>query len=253
MLRLPVPPLRYYKVSGPDRVEWLQGQLTQDISSLSSGDWKRTAALTATGQMSADGAVWVFDDQVILGLDRHADGAADALASRIVMEDVAFDAVDKPVVALVGAKVDGELALPIDHVGIPGFDIIAPSVDPGTEQIDYETARVEAAVPLAGIDYDSKTLAMELGPHFIQTRIAFGKGCYTGQEIVERIRSRGRTNRQWVGLRSDGPIGDIESVRITSRATSSKFGFIALAFVPVALSEVGTKLDGAEVVEIPFK
>ena len=253
MLRLPTPPFRYYRVGGSECAEWLQGQLTQDIASLKPGEWKRAAALTATGQLSADGAIWAFDDHYVLGLDRYAEGAAEALAARIVMEDVEFEVIEKPVLSLVGGKVEGELALPIDHVGIPGFDIISASSETNLQEIEYEVARVEAAVPLAGVDYDSKTLAMELGPHYIETRIAFDKGCYTGQEIVERIRSRGRTNRQWVGLRSDQPIGEMESVRITSKANSEKFGFIALAFVPVASSEPGTILERAEVVEIPFK
>ena len=209
--------------------------------------------LTATGQMSADGAIWKFEDSFILGLDWRAEGAAEALQSRIVMEDVEFDDIDLPTLSLVGGKVEGQWVLPIDQVGIDGFDVLGPSGQPEADEIDYETARVEAAVPLAGIDYDSKTLAMELGPHFVSTRIAFGKGCYTGQEIVERIRSRGHTNRQWVGLRSDVPIGDLESIRITSRAESAKFGHIALGFVPVSLAEPGTQIGDATVVELPFK
>jgi folate-binding protein YgfZ len=108
-------------------------------------------------------------------------------------------------------------------------------------------------VPLAGVDYDGKVLAMEMGPHFIATRIAFDKGCYTGQEIVERIRSRGHTNRQRVGLQSDVPIPDSPEARITSRAVSPRFGHIALAFVKNELASPGSLIGAAAVVPLPFR
>lgn len=251
MLRIPEPPFAYYRVSGADRIEWLQGQLTQNIPAIAVGEWKRAAVLSATGQLLADGAVWVLEGEVILGLDRLATGAAELLASRIIMEDVSLEPVTESVQSIVGEVISNALALPIDHVGKPGYDLIG--ADPvSAEPLDYEVARVEAAVPLAGIDYDGKTLAMEMGPHFVATRIAFEKGCYTGQEIVERIRSRGRTNRQWVGLRSDEPITDSPEAKITSRAVSPRFGHIALAFVRKELSAPGTLIGNASVVALPF-
>lgn len=240
-------------------MEWLQGQLTQDVGSMSVGSSNRTAVLNATGQLLADGAVWILNDEVILGLDRFAEAAAEALAAKIVMEDVDIQAITEAAASVVGAPTPpgaAEYTLPIEHAGSPGYDVIPASEAgpfPAMKAGDYETARVEAAIPLAGIDYDTRTLAMEMGPHFVATRIAFGKGCYTGQEIVERIRSRGRTNRQWVGLRSPEPIPDVPEIRITSRAESPRFGYIALAFVPTKLADVGTQIGNAVVTEIPFK
>jgi folate-binding protein YgfZ len=252
VLRIPEPPFAYHRVSGSDGVEWLQGQLTQNVVGVQPGEWRRTAVLNATGQLLADGAFWVFDDHILLGLDRLALGVPETLASRIIMEDVGFEPLTDSVQSVVGEVVTSGMALPIDHVGTLGFDLIG--VDPiHAEDIDYESARIEAASPRAGIDYDGKTLAMEMGPHFIATRVAFDKGCYTGQEIVERIRSRGHTNRQWVGLRSDQPIPDSPDAKITSRTVSPRFGHIALAFVRNDLALTGTLIGNAAVVPLPFK
>jgi folate-binding protein YgfZ len=252
VLRLPECPFTYFAVRGADRIDWLQGQLTQDVASLEVGKWKRTAILSATGQMTADGAVWILANEVVLGIDRLATGVAELLSSRIIMEDVRLAPVEGEWLSLVDGFVAGQQVLPMDHVGTNGFDILNAS-ESVSETIDYETARIEAAVPLAGVDYDAKTLAMELGPHFVSTRIAFGKGCYTGQEVVERIQSRGHTNRQWVGLRSDERFSGADGVRVTSSALSPNFGHIALAFVPVAGAEPGTVLGNATVAELPFQ
>ncbi|MBI2956258.1 MAG: aminomethyl transferase family protein, partial [Acidobacteria bacterium] len=65
--------------------------------------------------------------------------------------------------------------------------------------------RTEAGLPWYGVDLDDRTLPPEAG---LETRaISYTKGCYLGQEIIERIRSRGHVNRQLVGLLlADGPL-----------------------------------------------
>ncbi|MDQ2986016.1 MAG: hypothetical protein M3R13_04760 [Armatimonadota bacterium] len=249
-MRLPQPPFRYFRVAGPDRIEWLQGQITQDLRLIPVGGWAQCAALTPTGQMVADGAVHIFENEVLLGLDRRAsDTASEILSRRIVMEDVEFQAVPDLVTSIIG---DGE-GLPAPHIlGGCNDSFGSEKIDAEMSHDDYNIARIEAAVPLFGVDYDSKTLAMELGKHFVATRIAFGKGCYTGQEIVERIRSRGRTHRTWAGLRSAEPLEKVDGVRITSSVLSPRLGHIALGFVPADSAESGMQFGPATVVDLPF-
>jgi folate-binding protein YgfZ len=59
--------------------------------------------------------------------------------------------------------------------------------------------RLEAGVPWFGADFDEHHIPHEAGIE--STHISFTKGCYTGQEIVERVRSRGHVNRRLTGLR----------------------------------------------------
>lgn len=249
-MRLPQPPFSYFRITGSDRTEWLQGQITQDLRLIPVGGWAQCAVLAPTGQMVADGAVYVFETELLLGLDRLAsDTASDVLSQRVVMEDVEFRAVLDPVTSTVG----GGEGLPAPHILGGCHDTFGPHGTASAMSEDhYNIARIEAAVPLFGIDYDSKTLAMELGEHFVATRIAFGKGCYTGQEIVERIRSRGRTHKTWVGLRSEEALYESEGIRVTSSAHSARFGHIALGFVPADSAVPGTQLNAATVVELPF-
>jgi folate-binding protein YgfZ len=151
------------------------------------------------------------------------------------------------------------------HVAVPRFELwFAPQhvlavwetlqaagANPcGWEAI--EALRVLEGIPLYGVDLNDRDLPQETA----QTRaLNFSKGCYLGQEIVERIRSRGKVNRQFrqfalqgarpdslrphslpFDLRSnDQPVG-----RITSTASLSSAGLpqvLALGFVRVEVLE----------------
>ena len=110
-----------------------------------------------------------------------------------------------------------------------------------------EALRVLEATPLYGVDLNDRDLPQETG----QTRaLNFSKGCYLGQEIVERIRSRGKVNRQFrqfalEGARPDSLPFDLRSQeqpvgRITSTASLSSAGLpqvLALGFVRVEVLE----------------
>jgi folate-binding protein YgfZ len=64
-----------------------------------------------------------------------------------------------------------------------------------------DTLRVEAGVPWAGVDMDDSVLLQETGR---DAAISFSKGCYLGQEVVERIAARGHVNRHLAGVRCAG-------------------------------------------------
>jgi folate-binding protein YgfZ len=106
-----------------------------------------------------------------------------------------------------------------------------------------EALRVLEAIPLYGVDLNDRDLPQETG----QTRaLSFSKGCYLGQEIVERIRSRGKVNRQFRQFElSSRPeslpldlLGNGQSVgRITSCASLPEV--LALGFIRVEVMERG--------------
>jgi folate-binding protein YgfZ len=106
---------------------------------------------------------------------------------------------------------------------------------------------VMEATPLYGVDLNDRDLPQET----TQARaLNFSKGCYLGQEIVERIRSRGKVNRQFRQFALQGaapshlPIdlhsGEQSVGRITSTATVSSAGgpqLLALGFIRVETVE----------------
>jgi glycine cleavage system T protein len=65
----------------------------------------------------------------------------------------------------------------------------------------HNILRVEAGIPLYGVDFTEDNLLLEVG---LDHAVSFTKGCYLGQEVVERIRSRGHVNKKLVGLILEG-------------------------------------------------
>jgi glycine cleavage system T protein len=65
----------------------------------------------------------------------------------------------------------------------------------------HNILRVEAGMPRYGVDFSDDNLLLEVG---LDQAVSFTKGCYLGQEVVERIRSRGHVNRKLVGLTFEG-------------------------------------------------
>ena len=128
-----------------------------------------------------------------------------------------------------------------------------------------ECLRVEHGRPRYGIDLDETVIPQEAGLN--ERAVSFTKGCYVGQETVARLYYRGKPNRNLRGLRLSGPAEPGEELifagravgRITSVASSPRFGPIALGFVrreaPVGTTvSVGSedRLTG-EVTELPFR
>ncbi len=135
-----------------------------------------------------------------------------------------------------------------------------------------EILRVEAGVPRFGVELGEQTLPAEA--RLVDRAVSFTKGCYTGQEIVARMHSRGRVGHLLVGLAlapsSLAPDGKrlpepgtallcegAKAGEITSVAFSPAAGPIALGFLRSAHAEPGSRCalpDGssATVVALPF-
>jgi glycine cleavage system T protein len=129
-----------------------------------------------------------------------------------------------------------------------------------------ESLRIEAGLPRYGQELAEDTLPLEAG---LLNALSFNKGCYIGQEIVERTRSRGHVNWKLMGLRleADAPMpapgesvtADAKTIaEVTSACFSPTLGRpMALAYVRREVSEPGTKLTlasgaVAEVTRLPF-
>jgi folate-binding protein YgfZ len=126
--------------------------------------------------------------------------------------------------------------------------------------------RLVQGVPWFGYDFGDKQIPHEAGLE--NSHISYTKGCYTGQEIVERVRSRGQVNRKRVLLRiaadSIPPIAapltaeDRTAIGAVTRAAQSWFppGVFAMAYVRREYAAVGSRVQWngvpAEVIAPPL-
>jgi folate-binding protein YgfZ len=135
----------------------------------------------------------------------------------------------------------------------------------------FETARIEAGIPRFGADMDESNIPLECG---LEARaITYTKGCYIGQEVINRIHSVGHVNRELRGLRLADDLKQLpqrgdklfqagkDSGFVTSAARSPVLNAnIALGCVRREASQIGTQLTlqtaegetGAQIVPLPF-
>ena len=92
--------------------------------------------------------------------------------------------------------------------------------------------RLAQGVPWFGYDFGEKQIPHEAGLQ--DSHISYTKGCYTGQEIVERVRSRGQVNRRRVDLIFDAP--GVPTAGETLTVDGKEAGFVTRAAVPSFLS-----------------
>ena len=266
--------------SGPDAVSYLQGQLSQDVEALGIGESTHSLLLQPTGKVDA----WVRvtrteEDQ--LALDTQV-GHGEAVLARLqrfkLRTKVELAARRWSGWALRGPSIERRegapptaLSLPAGWPGVAGVDLLGDSVSrpAGLDEVEpaaLEALRIECGVPAMGSELTEATIPAEAGQWLIDASVSFTKGCYTGQELVARIDSRGgNVPRPIRGLRVDGdPVAVGSAVvlegaevgHITSSSTSPALGAIALA--PMSRSvEVGEVVTVGEqratVVDLPMR
>jgi folate-binding protein YgfZ len=276
-------------VAGADRVRWLDGMITADVKALAPGSGAPGLLLTRQGRVVADLHVLARADELWLELEAAAlPAVAEQLARFIVADDVTLTdrRADFARLALEGprsAELAGaaglaphawrELALGGAAVvaaawgftGLPGLQLFAPAgaadavaaalvaagASPASAEA-FECLRVAAGVPWLGRELDESVLPAEAR---LEAAISTTKGCYTGQEVVTRMRSRGRVGHLLVGLRFEGdalpargaaiegeagPIGQVTSTVRSPEAGAIGLGYVrAEAAVPGASVRVG--------------
>ena len=166
-----------------------------------------------------------------------------------------------------------DLFVPNNSLGVVADKLIAAAKSFGGRAVGwtaFETARIEAGIPRFGADMDETSIPLECG---IEARaIVYNKGCYLGQEVINRIHSVGHVNRELrhLQLAADLPAlpqrGDKlffngkEVGHVTSVVKSPGMGNIAIGYVRREANQVGNELtlrtatgEGAvKIIGLPF-
>jgi folate-binding protein YgfZ len=294
------------EVAGGDRVRWLDGMISADVKALAPSCGAPGLLLTRQGRIVADLHVLARSDSFWLELEATAlPGVSQRLAGYVIADDVTLRdrrselvrlAVEGPeaeqCLAIAGADVRGvaphgwretvigEAPVTIaayGFTGLGGFQLFAPAdsaevvagallangVVPASSDT-LECLRIEAGVPWLGRDLDESVLPAEAR---LEAAISNTKGCYTGQEVVTRMRSRSRVASLLVGLRLEGetvpehgaeihgPAGRIG--QLTSCVLSPDQGVLGLGFVRAEAAEPGRSVRvagrAAQIVALPMR
>ena len=199
------------EVGGSQASSYLQGQISQDVESIAVGESAWSLLLAPTGKLTA----WfrlhrVGDDRFLIDVE---DGWAALLVARLerfkLRTAVEFSILDgwrmlslrnpsessDTVPPDTAPTVEAALSAAFSWPGFSGSDhldvgLVAPD-GIGLDDFAFEEARLRAGVPRLGVDIGENTIPAEGGANLIEGSVSFTKGCYTGQELVARINSRG--------------------------------------------------------------
>jgi tRNA-modifying protein YgfZ len=267
------------RVAGPEAIAYLQGQLSQDVDTLAVGSSARSFVLQPTGKVDA----WVrvtriAADEVVVDVDRgHGEALAARLRRFLLRTKAEIDALDWRVLAIRGpgaaeavpAELGNDtLVVPAGWPGVVGVDLLGRAVAPpiGVPEVDasaYESLRVRSGVPRMGAELTGATIPAEAGQWVIDASVSFTKGCFTGQELVARIDSRGgHVPRRLRGLIADAgeqpPVGasvvveGAEVGKVTSAAPAPGTGRpLALAYVGRAVTPPATAVVRHDAAALP--
>jgi folate-binding protein YgfZ len=251
-------------VRGRDRARLLHAITSNEVKKMVPGDACYAFLLNPQGRIQADLQLLCLADRflidtepglrekVLLHIRRYI------IADQVEVEDVtgqtASMGVEGPSAPSLQLAAGDYTVAPFTVTGQPGYRIYCPvdsqadlvrqleslGARPATAE-DARLVRIENGKPLYGEDIRDTTLPQETQQ---MQAVSFSKGCYLGQEIVERIRAQGRVNKKLERLELDGGEPPAPGTKlavegrdaeITSAVYSPHFGkVIALAYVRTA-------------------
>ena len=175
------------EIHGLDWREWLQGQVTNDIRKLTPESPLKVCVCKPTGQIVSFGELHDHEGKVHFFLPTPTVSAVlERVETMVILEDC------------YGSLLENRVAWKSS-----GFQI-ATNEEEICEPV-WRLFSLEKKMPNWLYDIQAKTLPPELGKTVDDRFISYEKGCYTGQEILQRIHSRGHTNRTWTVEKSEGP------------------------------------------------
>ena len=271
------------RVTGEDRARLLHAMTTQDVQSLTPGQGCYAFFLNAQGRILGDVNIFCREDSFLLDTEPetrqkmfdHIDRYI--IADDVTLEDVSGEmstiAIEGPqstaVLDRLGAPLpetdyatrawNEAIVARVSSTGAGGyfvflppakkFDLIAALNIPQASPEEARIVRIEHGKPRYGEEITERYLVQETGQ--LQA-VHFSKGCYLGQEIVERVRSRAQIHRVLRRLAIDAAepppagtklkSGDADSAEVASAVYSPALGKVAaLAYVRTQFAEPGTE------------
>jgi folate-binding protein YgfZ len=294
-------------LTGGDRVRWLNGMITNNIRDLARAHGVYAFLLNPQGRILGDLYAYNRGESFLLDTDQwQVEKVLAVFDKYIIMDDVEVANVSGQLTAIGIAGSNARESLraagfevpplePLefaeftwrqtgitvvrgDNQSVESFELwLAPDhfaqvrdalVKAGAKPVGtaaLELLRIATGVPHYGADIRERDLPQETEQ---ERALNFTKGCYVGQEIVERIRSRGQVHRKFTGFEVQGPlpasgsriqvegkdVGEITSVASLPLASGDRR--VALGYIRREVTAPGKQLDAggseARIANLPF-
>lgn len=258
------PSLRLVRLTGPQRVWFLQNTVTADVDDVPDGRWVESCFLDPKGRVQAHFNAGFLGDEVWLGVEPDAERLAAWFETYKFRTKVEITTIESRCFTFLGpaarslagggqvTRAQDALTFGYSLGDLPAADVHSdhpPDIADAHPDV-YDVFRVEAGLGRFGVDFGERDLPQEAG---LTRTVSVEKGCYVGQETVARIHFRGHVNKVLRPLTFEGPEPDSlvgrellvsgKAVgRVTSAVRSPRQGVVGIAMVRVELPE-GTRVD----------
>ncbi len=262
------------RVTGKDRLSFLNGLLTNEILKMNDGTGVRSALLNTKARVLADLYLYAREDDLLIDTGDVPGATVKEILDRfIITEDVQVKDITSEFVHLTlqgqqaaenaGAMFGTVFAdmKPLQHKMLgpsmianrdrtsqSGYDMIIPNDEAegvwqsfllkGVTPVgldSLEILRLEAGYPRYGVDVDENIIILEAG---YKDAISFSKGCYLGQEVVARATHIGRVNKNLVQFRTNSD--HVPGPKSKIKSSAKEAGYVtSAAFSPGLKAVVG--------------
>ena len=294
-------------LTGGDRVRWLNGMVTNNVRDLEPGRGVYAFLLNPQGHILGDLYAYNRGESLLVDTDQSQVEKILAVFDKyIIMDDVEVAKVSDKLTAIGIAGPRSREALQAAGIEVPdlkplqfaqttwqqigvtlvrgdnprveSFELwVAPGdtgkvrealVKAGAQPVGteaFDRLRIAAGIPRYGVDIRERDLPQETGQ---ERALNFSKGCYVGQEIVERIRSRGQVRRKFTGFEVNGELPapgskiQVEGKDIGEITSAASLPFsrgerrVALGYIRREVATPGKPVQAggsaASVVNLPF-
>jgi tRNA-modifying protein YgfZ len=278
-----------FKLTGSDRVRFLNGQITNDIRKATEVRAIEACVLNAKGKLEAHLFVHAHGDAFLIDADPGLQPSLQARLERYVIADdveIADVTAQSSILHVINAQPAISVASQIisaDRFSSEGYDIWCDSSEHDqivrelTGEFRYcdnecaEILRIEQGIPRWGRELTHEIIPVEA--NLEQRCIDYDKGCYIGQETISRMKMSGQRNKQLCGLVSLTGAALAPGTRLVAGPEDKDVGWItsagqsnqreiALGFVKRGFNSVGSRIDSVssehprvpvEIVDVPFQ
>ncbi len=201
------------EVSGPAAADYLQGQISQDIDTVGSDQLSWSFVLQPSGKVESWFRILRLDETAfVLYVEPGFGATLTERLRRFLIRTAASVEMSEPT-RMLSLRGDGSSSFDVagggsglrkftvDWPEFIGVDLIghADEIEAAASEMRvgspdsllFEGARIAGGVPMLGSDITVGSIPAEAGDAVVDASVSFTKGCYTGQELVARMKSRG--------------------------------------------------------------
>ena len=261
------------RLTGPDRVRYLNGMVTSDVATLAPGQGQLSIKATPRGRVEGMLRIRSTADAFLIDVsESSAQAVADSLVKMMIADDVTLGdgTPERAIIGVYGPQAAARLetvglAVPSDlyasevtadvtvvrddRWGPVGYELHVPPdaletwqgrlSEAGATAVStaaLDAVRIEFGRPRDGVDIDTDTIPMEAR---LEEALNFEKGCYVGQEVIARAHNLGGVKHILVGLQFEGeppPAG----ARLESEADGKATGEVtSVVYSPTLEKNIG--------------